>query len=112
MKSWTLVGVPVEGGALTTGARAAHAVITKYFKSACPNVLELFAQVTDLDDDRWRFIDRSGVINGFAKITNELQGGVLAIGGCHTITYYAVQALRRQYPELALVIFDAHSDAS
>lgn len=112
LRDWTLVNVPFEGGAPTPGARAGGGAILKYLKSVRPHTHDRFLKVGDLDRDRWHHADRQTVINGFTGLTNTLRGGVVALGGCHTLTYYAVQALRRWYPELALVIFDAHSDAS
>src|SRR6185436_6609710 len=97
--SRSLVGVPFEGGSPYAGPRQAFKAIEPYLRSKLPQVSSLFDEVIDLDEDAWSFLDRSRLRMRLPELVSRDRRLVVSVGGCHSISYYAINALRRRYPD-------------
>jgi agmatinase len=116
---WVLVGLPYDG---TTSYRPGTRFGPEAIRPASWGI-ETYSPVWDADLSTVAYFDAGDLefpmgnrdetlarIGQAARETLEAGKHWLGIGGEHLVTYPAVAAYLKQYPDLAVVHFDAHAD--
>ena len=126
-EAWVVLGVPIDAGALGAGgARQGPTEIRKRVSGPLlagegdvvdhelgrlyPGLRPLVADLGDVDPEGLR-VDHVG--QRLIKVMRELLAAgmkPLLLGGDHTITHFALQALIEACPNFGVIHFDAHHD--
>ncbi len=106
-----LVDVPFDGGSPRGGSREAPSAIRRELETHRPGVASLYSLHEDLDEDGWSFLDRRRLAQRIPHAWRQETMPVF-LGGCHSISYYAITAALDRFGDLAVVVLDAHTDAS